>query len=119
MQLHWTKQLPLTKSGIAKIKDGVAGIYRLIYYNTQEEKHLIYYVGQAENLNIRLGQHLSEAETNECCQSYINNYNCYFRAAAVLQQTDRNGAEVELYHHFEPICIDQIPSVQPLEINFE
>ncbi|PIQ69677.1 MAG: hypothetical protein COY22_00370 [Candidatus Tagabacteria bacterium CG_4_10_14_0_2_um_filter_40_13] len=118
MKLNWTERISLTQSGVNRIK-AVAGVYRLIYYNRSEDKYYISYVGQAEDLNDRLTKHLPGNETNKCCERYLNNYICYFRAAAISRQVDRDGAEVALYNHFKPSCVDRIPDAEPIDINFE
>ena len=118
MKLNWTERIPLTESGVSRIK-AIAGVYRLIYYNAQKEKYFVYYVGQAEDLNERLGQHLPDTEASACCLGYLRGYTCYLRAAAVSRQADRDGAEVALYNHFEPPCVERIPDVDSIEINFD
>lgn len=118
MQLKWTERISLTQSGVDRIK-AIAGVYRLINYSRADDKYYVYYVGQADDLNNRLSQHLSGNETNECCQKYLDNYTCYFRAAAISGQADRDGAEVALYNKFEPTCVERIPDVKPIEINFD
>ena len=118
MQLKWTGRTPLTESGVNRIK-AIAGIYRLINYNKTDNKYYVYYVGQADDLNNRLTQHLSGNETNKCCQKYFDKYTCYFRAAAISKQADRDGVEVALYNKFKPTCVERIPDVEPIEINFE
>jgi len=118
MNLKWTERFLLTESGVDRIK-AIAGVYRLIYYDRNRGKYYVYYVGQADDLNDRLAQHLSGEEMNKCCQRHLDNYTCYFRAAAVSQQSDRDGAEVALYNHFEPSCVERIPDVDPIDINFD
>lgn len=118
MQLNWTNLTELTKTGVSNIKE-IAGIYRLSYHNPNDQKYYVYYVGQAQNLKTRLSEHLIENETNKCCNQYLNKYNCYFRAAAISKQTDRDGVEVTLYNHFGPSCPERIPDIEPLDINFE
>lgn len=118
MQLKWTERIPLTQSGINRIK-AIAGVYRLINHNQADDRYCVYYVGQADDLKNRLAQHLSGHEVNNYCQKYLDNYVCYFRAAAISGQADRDGAEVALYNKFEPSCVERIPNVKPIEINFE
>ena len=118
MKLNWTERIRLNQSGISRIKE-VSGIYRLIYYSAEKDKYYVYYVGQAENLNKRLVEHLPDTETNNCCKGYLKNYTCYFRVAGVSNQINRDGAEVALYNHFEPTCVDRIPDADPIDINFE
>lgn len=119
MQLEWTGLISLTETGISKITE-VAGVYRLSYLNQEDNTCYVYYVGQAENLNSRLTQHLLGNDTNPCCNKYLENYRCYFRAAALSTQPERDGAEVALYEHFgHPICVEKVPTVEPFDINFD
>ena len=118
MQLKWTERISLTQSRVNRIK-AIAGVYRLINYSRADDKYYVYYVGQADDLNNRLSQHLSSNETNKCCQKYLDNYICYFRAAVTSRQADRDGAEVALYNKFEPTCVERIPDVKPIKINFD
>lgn len=118
MRLIWTSRIELSKSGIARIKQ-VSGVYKLIYYNNSDNKYYVYYVGQATDLNSRLTDHTIDYEENECCQKYLKNYSCFFRAARVLNQSDRDSIEVTLYHKYEPDCVEKIPNAKPIDINFE
>ena len=117
MDLEWTDPIPLTESGVAGI-NAIAGVYRLMYYDTNKEKRRIYYVGQTKDLNKRLSDHLPSNETKKCCKEYLKEYDCYFRAAGISKADDRDGAEVALYNRFKPPCVDKIPDVDPIEINF-
>lgn len=118
MQLKWTERISLTESGINRIKP-VAGVYRLINHDQNDNKYYVYYVGQAQDLNERLSQHLSGNEVNKCCQKHLDDYTCYFRAAAVSQQADRDGIEVALYNQYKPTCVERIPDVDPIDVNFD
>ena len=96
MQLKWTERYKLDENHVSKINQ-VSGVYKLIYLD-ESSKYIVYYVGQAEDLNSRLNQHLPNNETNTCCNKFLNQYGCYFRAAGVSKQSDRDGAEVALYN---------------------
>lgn len=117
MKIKWTDRIPLDVNGVARIKK-VAGIYKLLHYDSDKKKYYVHYVGQAKDLNDRLTEHLSVNEVNKCCIKHLNAYNCYFRAAAVSTQVDRDGAEVALYNEYKPSCVERIPDVKPIEINF-
>ena len=117
MNLKWTGRTPLTKVNVDNLRN-LAGVYRLIYYDATKEKYIVYYVGQAKDLNKRLSEHLLGNEKKKCCEGYLNKYDCYFRATAISKESDRDGAEVALYNRFEPPCVDKIPDVDPIEINF-
>lgn len=117
MELKWTSRKKLDQDGVDTINK-VAGVYRLIYYNITKKKYYVYYVGQASDLNKRLSEHLPDNEQNTCCKKRLKDYNCYFRAAAIPKQDDRDGAEVALYNEYKPGCVEKIPDVDPIEINF-
>lgn len=116
MKLQWTDLIELTQTGVARIRE-IAGIYRLSYFDPARNGYHVYYTGQAGNLNERLGQHLPVTETNASCQEYLSNYKCYFRAAVVSLQADRDAAEAALYNYFKPACVDRVPAVNPVQIN--
>ena len=117
MEITWTKRIILDEDGVSGINQ-IAGVYRLIYYDSEAEKYYVYYVGQASDLNDRLSKHLPGNEVNVCCNKHLKNYDCYFRAAAISKQSDRDGAEVALYNKYKPDCVERIPDVEPIEINF-
>jgi excinuclease UvrABC nuclease subunit len=111
--------MELASSEVLKLKQE-AGVYRLVYLNPNDQKYYIYYVGQAADLKTRLYQHLADNETNNCCSQHLKKYNCYFRAALVSKQADRDGIEVYLYNHFsKPNCVERVPDVDPIEVNLE
>lgn len=117
MQINWTNRIELTEDGVSTIKE-VSGVYRLIYYNPNKQDYFVYYVGQAVNLKKRLTDHLLGNEQNTCCDKHLRNYKCYFRAAAVAQQSDRDAIEVALYNKFSPSCTEKVPDVEPADVNF-
>jgi len=117
MQLNWTDRKEIKEENIINIKK-TSGVYRLIYFSPIKNDYYIYYVGQAEDLNKRISEHLLGQETNSCCVKYLKNYTCYFRVAEVEKKEDRDAIEVTLYAHFKPTCVDIKPDAKPIEINF-
>ncbi len=118
MQVKWTELIQLDESGVDRIKE-VSGVYRISHYHQTDKKYYVHYVGQAENLKERLSQHLPGNETNSECNGFLDNYQCYFRACAISTQAGRDGAEVALYENYKPECVERIPDVDAIEINFE
>lgn len=116
MEVKWTDLIKLDESGVSRINK-VAGVYRISHYDN-DGKYYVHYVGQASDLNSRLNQHLYGNEVNACCNKYLKNYTCYFKACSISSQSDRDGAEVALYNHFKPDCVEKIPDVKPININF-
>lgn len=119
MQVKWTELITLDQTGVNRIKDDIAGVYRISHYDSGKNSYYVHYVGQAENLKERLGQHLYGSETNSCCNGFLKNNKCYFRACAISSQSDRDGAEVALYEKYKPQCVERIPDVVAIDINFE
>ncbi len=117
MKLIWTNRIALNDEGVDRIKR-VAGIYRLMHYDANRKKYLVHYVGQAKDLRDRLSKHLPTTEENRCCKEKLKNHHCYFRAAAITRQTDRDGAEVALYKRYRPSCPERLPDVNPIDINY-
>lgn len=119
MQVTWTELIPLDQTGVNRIKENISGVYRISHYDQNKNSYYVHYVGQAENLKERLGQHLAGSETNSCCNSFLKSHKCYFRACSISTQSNRDGAEVALYEKYQPKCVERIPDVNAIEINFE
>ena len=117
MKLKWTQRISLDEDSVGTI-NSVAGVYKLMHYDSSKKKYYVHYVGQASDLKDRISKHLPDAETNKCCKKHLDEYDCYFRAAAVSKQEDRDGAEVALYNEYKPSCVEKVPDVEPIEINF-
>lgn len=106
--LTWTKLQPLNASSVNAIENNLAGVYRLSYLNTPDNKYYVFYVGQSTDIKKRLLEHLS-GETNEKIKVYLNTYKCYFRLAQISADYIRNAAESQMYKHYEPPCNDVAP----------
>jgi len=61
-------------------------------------------VGQSDNLPRRLGEHLSDIETNKCIKRYLQNFNCYFRFIEITLQDERDRFEEEEIKKYKPLC---------------
>lgn len=102
LRLEWSALLLYTASNVNMHAPASAGVYRLSFKS--EDKVLVFYVGQADDLRERLQGHLSDVEPNVCIQRHLRNYTCYFCFAPVAKQADRDYAERALYDHFTPEC---------------
>jgi excinuclease UvrABC nuclease subunit len=116
VKLEWSSVHEYTLSNVNTYAPASAGIYRLSYKG--DDKLPIFYVGQADALEDRLRDHLSNEEPNDCIKRRIKNYICYFRFAHVTKQAERDCAERALYDHYEPECNKIAPPSEPCEINF-
>jgi len=116
VKLEWSAVYQYTLSNVNEHAPASAGVYRLSCQTG--EKRPVFYVGQADNLDERLRDHLSDEEPNDCIRLKLKNYTCYFRFAKVSKQEDRDCAERALYDHYEPECNKVAPPGEPCDINF-
>jgi excinuclease UvrABC nuclease subunit len=117
--VEWSFWLDYTHDNVQRYAPMSAGVY-VLATKLKNGNVLIFYVGQAEDLDKRLKEHLSENEPNKCVRDEVKNYLCAFRYAKVSSQADRDRAERALYNRFTPKCNDpdRIPDVPGVEINF-
>jgi excinuclease UvrABC nuclease subunit len=107
--LAWQRYLPLNLANVRAYAPMKAGVYK-IALNLVSGKKRVVYVGQADDLDSRLKDHLSEWESNLELYSLVRQYQCSFALALVPLQDDRDAAERALYLNFRPPCNDQEPS---------
>lgn len=105
--LTWTKLTLLEKTGISKMSDGLAGVYRLSYKG-EDGSIYVYYVGQAADIKTRLLQHLSDTEPSEKIKYYLTK-ECYFRYAQISKDYIRDAAEKQMYKQYQPPCNEKEP----------
>jgi len=117
LTLEWSEVFSYTGTNVNVHAPLSAGIYRLSCQ--KGDKRLVFYVGQAENLDERLRGHLSDGEPNACIRRHLRDYTCYFRFAKVARQADRDCAERALYDHYDHECNSVAPPGEPCDINFE
>ncbi len=91
------------------------GIYRLSNFTEG-----VFYVGQSDNLQRRLLEHLSDKEENPCIKERLN-VESHLRFALLEGEKERLCAESFMYHYFkkekECACNDKEPSEKQCEIN--
>lgn len=119
IQLDWKGYFEYTDGNVQKYAPTKAGVYK-IGIKQKDEKLAVRYVGQANDLDRRLKEHLDlDNEPNECLVERLRKYHAEFSFAEVSTQSDRDGAEKALYDFYEPACndADAIPSGPDIEIN--
>lgn len=116
LELHWSAYQPLTFDNVQRLAPIEGGVYKLAHPNS-EGTLTVFYVGQADNLDSRLKEHLSEAETNACIKRKVGRGDAVFAYAKVLGQRDRDGAERALYDFFKPECNQVKPPGPAIPIN--
>ena len=117
LTLEWSDVHTYTISNVDMYVPHSAGVYQLLC--RKGVTHLVFYIGQADNLNERLKHHLSGIEPSACIRSNIWYYTCFFRFAVLELQSDRDCAERALYDHYRPPCNTVPPRGVPCDINFK
>jgi excinuclease UvrABC nuclease subunit len=119
LELDWQGYYKYTSGNVQKYAPTKGGVYKISF--RQKNGNLkVRYVGQANDLDRRLKEHLDlDNEQNECLVERLKKYNAEFSFAEISTQNDRNGAEKALYDYYKPVCNDpdKIPNGPDIEIN--
>ena len=99
---EWSSRYSYTDNNVNLYVPASEGIYRLIY--KKGEKYYVFYVGQSDDLQRRLNEHLSYSEPNECIKRYLQNFNCFFRFIEITLQSERDRVEEEEIEKYKPPC---------------
>jgi len=118
--LIWEGYYGYTDKNVDKYAPARSGVYKIGI--VQKGGRLkVRYIGQANDLQARLKEHLDfDSEQNECLRSRLEKYTARFAFAEISGQKDRHGAERALYHHYRPVCNDEdsIPTGPDVVINY-
>ena len=105
----------LSEENVRRFVPTSAGVYVL---RDRGERKSVVYVGQAENLEQRLLQHLAPNEPNKCIRDRARS-GLEMRWALVALQSDRDCIERALYDHYnKPVCNEKTPPGAPCAVNF-
>lgn len=121
LNLEWKGYYDYTSDNVQKYAPTKGGVYK-IAIKQKDGTSKVRYVGQANDLDRRLKEHLDlDNEQNECLKERLKKYSARCSFAEVSLQSDRDGCELALYNHYEPVCNDPnaIPNGPVLEINFQ
>ena len=119
LTLDWKGYYGYTGKDVKQYAPSKAGVYK-ISFKQKDGKFVVRYVGQANDIERRLNEHLDlENEQNECLAERLRKYNASFSFAEISGQSDCDGAEKALYDHYQPVCNDPdaIPNGPDIEIN--
>ena len=106
---------PYTETSVKTNVPQGKGVYLLwVKYSTGRWE--CFYVGQADDLQKRLLDHLSDQEENKCIKENVK-YTCGFYYANVSLQSDRDGIEKALYDYYETPCNQNDPGGTPIHLN--
>lgn len=119
LQLYWSEYHEYNSENVSKYVPTNAGVYKISFLQT-DKTLAVRYVGQTNDLDRRLNEHLDlDNEQNVCLRSRLEKYSASFSFAEINIQNDRDGAELALYNHYKPVCNDPdaIPNGPVIEIN--
>jgi excinuclease UvrABC nuclease subunit len=91
-----------TEANVQKDAPLTAGVYRLSY--KKDDKYYVFYVGQSNNLQRRLLEHLSASETDLCIKRHLRDYDCFFRFIEISSLDERSRVEREQINEYDPDC---------------
>lgn len=84
---EWSDRYSYTEANVRTHAPASGGVYRLIHRDGTE--YYVFYIGQSEDLENRLLEHLGQSELNECIRWYLRDYTCYFRFFKVSTENER------------------------------
>lgn len=116
MQVTWSTFQNLTKENVNQDVPKNAGVY-LLWVKLNNGNWRCYYVGQADDLERRLLEHLAESEGNKCIKKYVQEHTSGYEYAKVSTQSDRSGIEKFLYDNYKPECNEKDPGGSVLTVN--
>ena len=118
--LIWEGYYGYTDKNVDKYAPARSGVYKIGI--VQKGGRLkVRYIGQANDLQRRLKEHLDfDSEQNECLRSRLKKYTARFAFAEISGQKDRDGAERALYYRYKPVCNDEdsMPTAPDVVINY-
>ena len=101
----WSQYIPYNEVNAEKVPAN-AGVYE-ISVRLQNGLARGFYTGQANNLQRRYSEHLSENENNKCIKEYLGKFNCFSRYIEIFQQSERDRIEENLLAHGNYECNQQ------------
>lgn len=99
---NWSNRYSYTETNVKQYATLTAGVYRLIY--KKGEDYFVFYVGQSNNIERRLLEHLSTSEADSCIKRHLRDYDCFFRFIEISSLDERNRVEREQIEKYDPTC---------------
>lgn len=99
---NWSNLYSYTEQNVKKYAPPIGGVYRLSC--KKNGKYYVFYVGQSNNLERRLLEHLSPSETDSCIKRHLRDYDCFFRFIEISSLDERNRVERDQIDKYDPPC---------------
>ena len=91
-----------TEENVKRYATLAAGVYRISY--KKNDKYFVFYIGQSNNIQRRLLEHLSPSETDPCITRHLRDYVCFFRFIEISSLDERSRVEREQIKEYNPTC---------------
>ena len=101
----WSKLYQYTEENVERNAPTSGGVYRLSC-DEGNPKYRVFYVGQSDNLERRLKEHLNPSQPDECNKRHLRKYTCYFRFIEIASTVQRDRVEDEQIEKYRPECND-------------
>ena len=98
----WSSRYSYTEEKVKKNTTSAGGVYRLSY--KRGDSYYVFYVGQTDDLQRRLLEHLAKAESDKCIKKYLQDHSCYFRYLKESSESKRLKIEQDLIKEYKPKC---------------
>jgi hypothetical protein len=115
LTLDWHGPFSLCFEELARVPEGLAGVYVLSAFVPARPALTAFYAGQSRNLRRRLGEHLVGRRT--FARHLRSRLSTYFSVAAVFDVQLRTATEAALIWHLQPAGNCVTPRAMPVEVN--
>ncbi len=116
LHLAWSEMLLCDAHAVNRRVQRRGGIYKLLSRRSSK-KFEPFYVGEADDLQADMLNHLKSGESNKCLRDTLRTRDCRFRFAYMESEQQRKGAERFLFDYYKDLCNEAQPEAEPVEIN--
>jgi excinuclease UvrABC nuclease subunit len=101
--MEFSELYPYDDGTVRRVAPNAPGVYRMTYL-ANDNKQYVFYVGQAEDLESRLLEHLQVSEPNGCIREMVRSVQCRFQFVIVRSKFDRDKLETDEIARWNPKC---------------
>ena len=101
----WSKLYKYNEENVRQWAPMSGGVYRLSC-DEGDSEYRVFYVGQSDDLNGRLREHLTPSEPDECIKKHLGKYTCYFGFIEIASEVERDEVEKKQIGEYNPECND-------------
>jgi hypothetical protein len=119
-ELNWSPWCAYTYEEVQRVVPVEAGVHTHAVKLRDVDNVRFFYIGQSDDLYLRLKEYLSDRQKNECVKGNVSKFVSRFRDGQMSSQVERDEAERAVFGRFKPECSDRdaIPEAEEVEVNF-